>query len=179
MGTKIVYRYDKNFYKAGEILVPKRDSFGMLTDIEKVVETAIRARLPDGQSIRGGSLFAWESEAVGKRMWPLSKKPYLYELEVDEADIRFCGDLNHYNNAKDAVTNEKSPDEFVAAYCDGNPSDPAVNGSPRIELLFSKAKVLKRHGQGPPALEEPPEPPRQDDNRGRHHAGPGEDGQDH
>ncbi|MET4361278.1 hypothetical protein ABIB06_001854 [Bradyrhizobium sp. LB8.2] len=145
MAKKIVYRYDKDLYEEGEILTPKHDSFGMLTDTEKVVETAIRARLPNGQSIRGGSLFAWESEAVGKRMWPLSKKPYLYELEVDDADIRFRGDLNHYNNAKDAVKKERSPEEFVAAYCDGKDSDPAVNGAPRIELLFSKAKVLKRH----------------------------------
>jgi hypothetical protein len=145
MATRIVYRYDNNKYEVGEIISPKRDSFGMLTDTEKQVETLIRSTLPDGQSIRGDSLFAWESQTVASRVWPLSGKRYLYELEVDEADIRFRGDLNHYNNAKDAVKNSLSPDEFVSAYCEGKDSNPAINGPPRIELLFSKAKVLKCH----------------------------------
>lgn len=146
MATKIVYRYDNERYDVDDIITPKRNSFGMLTDREKQVETTIRAALPNGQSIRGDSVFGWESEAVGHRLWSLSGKQYLYELEVDEVDMRFRGDLNHYNNAKDAVGDGRPLDKFVQAYCEGKDSDPAVNGAPRIELLFSKAKVLKRHG---------------------------------
>jgi len=35
MAARIVYRYDNNKYEVGEIITPKRDSFGMPTDIEK------------------------------------------------------------------------------------------------------------------------------------------------
>lgn len=152
MATRIVYRYDNNKYEVGEIITPKRDLFGMLTGIEKQVEARIRATLPDGESIRGGSVFDWENEAVAFRVWPLSRKKYLYQLEVDEADIRFRGDLNHCNNAKDAVAGGRPMDEYVSAYCEGNESAPNVNGAPRIELMFSKAKVLKRHEQSRPEL---------------------------
>jgi len=80
---------------------------------------------------------------VAKRVWPLSGKLYLYELEILQADIRFRGDLNHYNNAADAAALEFSFDHHLEAYRTGAPSP--NNGAPRIELLFSKAKVLKRY----------------------------------
>jgi hypothetical protein len=41
MAARIVYRYDNNKYEVGEIITPKRESFGMPTDIEKQAETLI------------------------------------------------------------------------------------------------------------------------------------------
>jgi hypothetical protein len=141
--TIIAFRYDNYRYEVGDIVTPRGDSFESLTEVEKKVETELRKMLPDGQNIRGGSVFAWESELVAKRVWPLSHKTYLYELEIDQADIRLRGDLNHYNNAKDAAKCCASFDHHLRAYCNGDPSP--VNGNPRIELLFVKGKVLKRH----------------------------------
>jgi hypothetical protein len=46
MAARIVYRYDNNKYEVGEIITPKRDSFGMLTDTEKQAETLIPSTLP-------------------------------------------------------------------------------------------------------------------------------------
>jgi hypothetical protein len=142
MSTIIAFRYDNTRYEVGDIITSRGDSFATLTDVEKKVETALRDVLTDGHDIRGNSVFAWESEAVAERVWPLSRKLYLYKLEILQADIRFRGDLNHYNNAKDAVKANQPFDEHLRAYCAGDPSP--MNGSPRIELMFSKAKVLER-----------------------------------
>ena len=142
MPTIVAYRYDNDRYEVGDIITPKRDSFGSLTLAQQKVETALRAAIPDGHALRGGSVFAWESEAVAKWVWPYSGKLYLYELEILEADIKFRGDLNHYNNAADAAALDFPFDHHIEAYRTGAPSPD--NGLPRIELLFSKAKVLKR-----------------------------------
>jgi hypothetical protein len=143
MPTIIAYRYDSHRYEVGDILTSRGDSFDGLTPVEKKVETALRQVLPDGHAIRGRSVFAWESEKVAKRVWPLSRKRYLYKLEILASDIRFRGDLNHYNNAKDAANGNQPFDEHLHSYCNGDPSP--KNGDPRIELLFSKAKVLERY----------------------------------
>ena len=99
MTAVIAYRYDNDRYEIGDIIAPKRDSFGSLTADQQKVETALRAALPDGYALRCGSVFAWESEAVANRVWPLSGKIYLYKLEILKADIRFRGDLNHYKGS--------------------------------------------------------------------------------
>lgn len=72
----------------------------------------------------------------------MSRKRYLYKLEILEADIRLRGDLNHYNNAIDAVDANTPLDKHLEAYRKGEPS--TLNGEPRIELMFAKAKVLER-----------------------------------
>jgi hypothetical protein len=143
MSTIVAYRYDNERYEVDGIITPRGDFFGSLTAVEKKVETALRDALADGHAIRGGSVFAWESETVAKRVWPLSGTLYLYELEILQADIRFRGDLNHYNNAADAAALDFPFDHHLEAYRTGAPSP--NNGAPRIELLFSKAKALKRY----------------------------------
>lgn len=125
-------------------MLPRGDSFDMLTDHQKSVELLIRDALLDGVNVRGGSLFTWESEALAKRLWPHSKKKFLYHLEVDEADIRFRGDLNCYSAAVDAVKTGASPDEHVARYCAGQEAPAHAGDSPRIELLVTKATVVRK-----------------------------------
>ena len=107
-----------------------------------MVEGAIRTALPDGTNIRGSSLYTWKDETLARRLWLLSKKKYLYELEIDEADIRHKGDLNHYSEAEVAAKLGKSFDE-VRKYCTGEPAGPQFTG-PRIEILVSKATVLRK-----------------------------------
>jgi hypothetical protein len=95
--TKTVYRYDDEDYPDGQLVRSRGDSFDILTKVEKVVELGIRALLPDGANVRGASLYTWEDEVVARRLWKLSGKKYLYELEVDDASIRHIGDLNLYS----------------------------------------------------------------------------------
>jgi hypothetical protein len=141
--AKIVYRYDNEDYVDGHLICSRGDSFNMLTDVEKVVELRIRELLPDGANIRGNSLYTWEDETVAQRLWGYSRKQYLYELEVDEANIRHVGDLDLYSDAKDAVKNKVSPDAPITAYCNGEVAPPE-RGGPRREILVSEARVIRK-----------------------------------
>ncbi len=89
------------------------DSISSLTEHQKVVEIAIREALPHGPTIRGTSLYTWADEGVAKRLWRRSRKRYLYELEIAEADIRHKGDLNYYSEALDAVKSGKPFEDAI------------------------------------------------------------------
>jgi hypothetical protein len=134
-----VYRCDDQEFADGQIIESRGDSFSTLTDPQKAVETTIRAALPNGATIRGNSLYTWADEEVAKRLWPRSKKRYLYELEVDEADIRHKGDLNHYSEAVSAAKSGAPIENAVGKYCAGeNASAPYTE--PRVEILVSKPR---------------------------------------
>jgi hypothetical protein len=119
------------------------DHFDGLTADEKVVEQAIRALLPNGCGVRSTSLYTWESVNLARRLWPLSKKNFLYKLEIEEEHIRFRGDLNWFSEAVQAVTRGESPVRAVGDYCSG-----ALAGhpwtEPRVEILAFQAKVMSK-----------------------------------
>jgi len=138
-----VYRYDDQEFTDGQVIESRGDSFSTLTHHQKVVETAIRAALPNGAVVRGNSLYTWADENVAKRLWPLSKKRFLYELEIDKADIRHKGDLNQYSEAVSAAKSGASIDNAVGKYCAGENAG-APYTEPRVEILVSKARVLRK-----------------------------------
>jgi hypothetical protein len=143
MPKLIVYRYDDECYTEGQVIRPRGDSFNTLTDQQKVVERAIRSTLHDGTEIRGNSVYTWVEEGVARRLWPLSKKKHLYELEIEHSNIRFQGDLNCYSTAIDAVAAGRSPQNAVEKYCRGEEAGPPYT-EPRIEVLVSEAKVIRK-----------------------------------
>jgi|LNFM01.2.fsa_nt_gb hypothetical protein len=143
MQKMTVYRYDDECFAEGQEILPRGDSFNMLTDHEKKIEREIRSVLSDGENVRSTSLYGWEDEAVARRLWKLSKKTYLYELEVEQTDVRFKADLHFYSEAVDAVKQGASPDSAVRRYCSGESAGPC-SGLPRIEVLVTKAKVIRR-----------------------------------
>lgn len=138
----MVYRYDNEDYAEGEVIRPQRGSFP-LTENQEDVERVIRSTLPNGEDIRGNSIYTWASEPVAKRVWPHSGRKYLYQLEVDEAHIRFRGDLNWYSAAVDKVAAGKAPDDAVNEYCSGQRAG-APFTEPRIEVLVSEARVIRK-----------------------------------
>lgn len=139
----LVYRYDDECYNLGKCIRARGDPFNTLTDDQKVVELAVRSALPAGVKIRSESLYTWSSEMLARRLWRLSKKKYLYELELDERDIRHKGDLNWYSAAVDAIKAGKSPHDAVKKYCNGEESGPPYT-EPRIELLVSQARMIRK-----------------------------------
>lgn len=139
----MVYRYDSASYAESDIMRSRGNSFDMLTDDQKIVEIAIRAAVCGGADIRGNSLYTWENEGLAKRLWRLSGKPYLYELEVEDSDIRHRGDLNFYTEALEAIREGNSPSEAIEKYWSGETSV-APWTEPRIELLASQARVRRR-----------------------------------
>jgi hypothetical protein len=136
-----VYRYDDQEFADGQTIESRGDSFSTLTDHQKTVEAAIRTALPNGAFIRGYSLYTWVDAVVAKRLWRLSKKKYLYELEIHKMDIRHKGDLNHYSEAVSAAKSGASIENAVGKYCAGE-----IAGAPyteaRVEVLVSKATVV-------------------------------------
>jgi hypothetical protein len=139
-----VYRYDDEDYADGRMIKPRGDPFNTLTEPEKAVETAVRAALPNGENVRSTSVYTWANETVAKRLWQYSGRRYLYELEIDKADIRHIGDLNHYSDAKDAAISGAPFEDAVARYCMGEPSGPPRFTEPRVEILVSKAMVFRK-----------------------------------
>ena len=141
--SQLVFRYDDQDIPDGCIMRSRGDHFDGLTADEKVVEQAIRALLPNGCGVRSTSLYTWESENLARRLWPLSKKNFLYKLEIEEEHIRFRGDLNWFSEAVQAVTRGESPDRAVGDYCSG-----ALAGhpwtEPRVEILVFQAKVMTK-----------------------------------
>ncbi len=142
--TKLkVYHYSNRLHSVDDVISAGPDSYDRISDLEQQVEDVLRPKLTDGALVRGGSLYAWRDEAVGQRMWRInSKAAYLYELEVDESDIVFTSDLNHYNDAKDAITACISPDAALDRYCTFHPPLDHHTG-PRIEVLVRKALVIR------------------------------------
>jgi hypothetical protein len=139
----IVYRYDNEEYGEDTIIRSRGDSFSILTEFQKQVELAIRSTLVDGVNIRSNSVYTWADEKLARRLWPFSGKKYLYELEIENSNIRHIGDLNWYSAAEDAIKAQVSPESAVEKYCSGELAG-APYTQPRIEVLVSEARVLKR-----------------------------------
>lgn len=144
MATRTVYRYSNCEHSIGDTITPKGDSFDTLTDEQKIVEKKLRGTLPGGVNMRSSAIFTWADKTLANRLWPLSKKKYLYELEIADEDIVLTGDLNHYSDAVDAVKKGADPDAAIKRYCDHEGGLPH-HTSPRIEILATKAKILKKH----------------------------------
>jgi hypothetical protein len=64
-------------------------------------------------------------------------------LEIEDANVRHKGDLNWYSSAVDAAKLGTSPDDAIKKYCDGEITG-AEYTTPRIELLVSEAKVIRK-----------------------------------
>ncbi len=139
----IVYRYDDENYADGQVVRGRGDSLDNLTDDQKTVEITIRSILHNGVEVRSTSLYTWANENLARRLWPFSKKKHLYELKVDNSDIRFSADLNWYSAAVDAVKLGELPQDAVDRYCSGIEAGYPFT-TPRIEILVSKAKVIRK-----------------------------------
>ncbi len=77
------------------------------------------------------------------RLRSISRKNYLYYLEIEDIYIRHSGDLNWYSMAVDAVNAHISSQSAVEKYCSGELGG-APYTQPRVELLVSQARVVTR-----------------------------------
>lgn len=140
--TRTVYRYDNQNYADGQVIKSRGDHYEGLCDNEKIVEWHIREHLPNGIFIRKCSLYACENLSSGRNLWKYSKKQYLYELEIEDKNINFVGNLDSYSAAVDAVGNTKLLEEKVEQYCKGEVLDQNIDI--RLEVLVCEAKVIRK-----------------------------------
>lgn len=137
------YRYDNRDIADGQTMSPPGDSYPGLTENQKIVESALRAYLKDGANIRANSLYAWEDEGFARRTWKHTRRRFLYELEIDEADILLRGDLNLYTEAAERVGRREPFDDLIRKYCAGETAG-SPYAEPRREILASKAIAFRK-----------------------------------
>jgi hypothetical protein len=138
MGKITAYRYDSKEYADGEEIRSCSDHNDRLTATQKEAERAIRDGHDQGHDIRSKSLYAWKEQSVAERLWKHKRGHHLYEMEIDEADVRHIGDLDHFSSVETALRKKEDPEQHVKSYWAAAPT------SQRIEILSSKAKVLRR-----------------------------------
>lgn len=145
----IVYRYDPRLFSPGEIIFPDFTILPRLNEGESAVEEAILRLAPDLSRIRKQALYTWQSKDTFERLITgltrhtseIRGKQY-YELEIDETDILFKGNLTSY---KEAANNKDSQTIFETAVRDYAKGCHLSDKIEYAEILVSKAKVLKRY----------------------------------
>jgi hypothetical protein len=138
-----LFHYSNTNYSAGELIHGKGNYIPALTPGQKIAEAAIRAVIHNGDRIRDTALYTWQDASLAIRLFSLSGKKALYELEALEGDILLRGDLNYYGAAADAAQQNKPFDTYVANYVSGMPAGGPFT-EPRMEVLVTKATVVSR-----------------------------------
>ena len=134
----LVYRYDNQDYQDGEVIFSRGDHADGLTEIEREVEARLRAASAEGEPIRRDSLYTWQDEDFARLAGSFKRARFLYELEVNDADIRHVGDLDHYSAAKDAAKLGQPYARHLEAYWTQR------TGARRVEILAASARVVRK-----------------------------------
>jgi hypothetical protein len=137
--TKItVYRHDHRDFKIGEVMPPAGDHYSGLTGDQQKAEDKVRAGRPDGAEVRADHLYVYPHRDMAEEDWKHRKDRHLYELEIDEADIRHRGDLQIFHEVIDAVRIGAPVDEAVRRYWI------SAADSRYVELMVARATVVDR-----------------------------------
>lgn len=134
----LVYRYDNQDYGDGEVIVSRGDHADGLTAIEREVEVGLRSASAEAASIRRDSLYTWKDEDFARLAGGYKRSRFLYELDVQDADIRHVGDLDHYSAAKDAAKLGQPYARHLEAYWTQR------TGARRVEILVASACVVRK-----------------------------------
>ena len=138
----VVYRYDDEDYPDGKVIRSRGDHMETLKADRRPVERAIRDQLPNKGEVRETSLYTWEDRATATRLAKRSNSKFLYELNVEPADIRCRFDVELFSDA----TDEKMGPAFEGAvrrFCAGKTGGKS-GLSPKIEVLVTQATVIRK-----------------------------------
>jgi hypothetical protein len=134
-----VYRYDAEEFEDGRLVTSRGDHIKTLFGREVHVENALRSVSAEQADIRATSLYVWRDREVAERLWRLTRNgEHLYELEVQNEDVRFVGDVSLYTLAKDVRDDELAINALVREYWRSTILKPTV------EILVSRAKIIRR-----------------------------------
>jgi hypothetical protein len=148
---KIVWRTDGRVFKPGDTMSSAGDHTATLDGAHAEPERILREAMADGADVRAASLYTWEDETWARRAWSYENGKYLYKLEIDEADVRHRGDVNHYTDIGDALKINADTSLSVQDYLSGRNSDRSKYPTARFEILVRKALVLERFDVCEPA----------------------------
>ena len=137
------YHYSNDIFQTGQEFLPQHDHFDSLDPSQREAELAIRQGKLGAAEIRIGAVYVWRDEDWARAAYRLSKRKYLYEVEVEERDILHQADLSHYTDTRDAINGGRSPNEHVRRYWAGEPHLPE-HIKPRFEILARKVIFRSR-----------------------------------
>jgi hypothetical protein len=133
--AKTVYHYSTKNYESGQLIVQETDHYGRLTGRQRAAEDELRAKSIEAAEKRATSVYGWESRKMAETGWCHKEGTHLYELEVDDDDIRHVGDIDIFTAIVNGLENKKSVDGFRCDYWKGKRT------GERIEILASKARA--------------------------------------
>lgn len=139
--ARTLYRYAQGLIEVGQVMPKDGDHIGRLTEDQLAAEKALRAVSAKAAETRKKALFAWTDYELARQSGAILQRRYLYTLHVEDEDVLFESDLQHFTDVVDAIKAGRDPDEAIRGYWSNAPrSDP----KPRTEVLFTRGKVLKR-----------------------------------
>lgn len=139
--ARTLYRYAQGLAEVGDVMLKDGDHIGRLTEDQFAAEKALRAVSAEAAEMRRKALFAWTNHELARQSGALLGRPYLYTLQVEDRDVIFESDLQHYTNVVESIKAGRDPDDAVRRYW---ANGPCCDPKPRIEVLFTQGKVLKR-----------------------------------
>jgi len=139
--ARTLYRYAEGLAEVGDVMLKDGDHIGRLTEDQLAAEKALRAVSVEAAETRRKALFAWTDYELARQSGALLERRYLYTLEVEDGDVIFESDLQHYSEVVGSIKAGRDPDEAIRRYW---ANGPRCGPKPRIEVLFARGKVLKR-----------------------------------
>jgi hypothetical protein len=95
---KKCYRADARSFAPGDAMEPQKtyqEAFNVPgREHGKAMEGLLEGCRPEDRPRRSDCLFVFENEVAAERYWRTNDGLFLYEVEIDESEVRHRGDMN-------------------------------------------------------------------------------------
>lgn len=135
MASIILYRADKREFKQGQEIQSANQFQELNPRGSDKVERIFEAKRPDTKPSRLDALYLFEDFVVAKKHWSKMKDGKLYEVRVEDSEVRHRGDMRLVDEAfgcSDLADIEACADRYWAG---------EMTASPIMELLVQSAAV--------------------------------------
>jgi hypothetical protein len=143
--TKKYYRAERRCFEPGEVMLPEGTYQNQFEPEGKATEKALEDERPKKKPIRKDCLFVFGDLMEAERYWRTHDGSCLYEVEIDEAAIRHCGDMQLVDLIGEEFRKLMDPPDrgrvaaLAKAYWDEEQTT-----KPARELLVSSAGVVAK-----------------------------------
>ncbi len=132
------FHYSSKEYEPGDIITQELDHYGRLVTTQPAAEDELRPHSSEAAEKRATSVYAWELRKAAENGWNYRKGTHLYEIEVEENDVRHIGDIGIFTAIETALRKKETVDVLRRDYWEGK----RIGG--RIEVLASKATIVRK-----------------------------------
>ena len=139
------YRADRRCFKPKSVMSPEGTYQNYFKEAGKAMEKALEDARPRHKPNRKDCLFVFDDLGAVQRHWRTHDGSYLYEVEIDEATVPHCGDMEltdqigaEFRKPTDRADHDRVAG-LVKAYWKGGQSTKPVR-----EFLVPCAKVVAK-----------------------------------